>query len=680
MTNPSLGVRCAPVGFVAVLLLLSGCGDSKVDELQIPAPPAPVQSITRVSDSATLESYLKAGLRAQTQTLSLGGDLLTVGPGGSSALAVSGTNLQEVGVDEADRIKTDGQWLYVLSHPYECCTESAPVLRIMRLASEPSASATEQARLSLGTHVGGDGLYLFSADAGGALDRLAVVGNRDVAMPYWFMPWNWQNRGLDVTIVDVSDASRPAVGTRLHIDGQLVSSRRVGDMLYLVSRYVPSVPGFVAYPATDDQRRRNEQILQSTPLTGLLPNWQVDGNDRGNLFRAEDCYLLPVSQEDYSPDMVTVTAIDLHSPATAPQSTCLLGPSEALYASPEALYLATTRYHYSPTITAAYPAEISTDVHQFALTPAGPALRGSATIPGHLGWHQDKKSFRLGEHEGVLRVVTSSGSWGAEQVRLTTLAEQNGKLVELAHIPSEQRPANIGKPGEQVYAVRFLGDRGFVVTFRTVDPLYVLDLSNPADPFIAGELQITGYSDYLHPVSDTRLLGIGKDAVPVDGEGDGRWAWYQGVKISLFDISDIAVPREIDSRVIGKRGTEAGPLYDHHALAWLPADPATSRPARLALPVELHETPGAYASTEPWSRYDWTHRGLYLFDIDPAAGAGAITPRGAMVIANRDNASSSGSWVSSDRAVIAGDHVHFVHDDKVWSATWGDVSSLSPAQ
>ncbi len=686
MTTKGIGAMWASMGVVlAGVFLSTGCLDlhlyfSGDGSVSAPPPPPPVATITRVDDPGTLESYLKAGIRART-----GSYPVSDTSGSSPPPSFSGTNLQEAGVDEADRVKSDGQWLYVLSRPTDCCTEIVPELRILRLGSEPLPNATEQAHLALGTGIGSEGLYLFSSSGSTDLDRLAVVGNSNMAATYWYSPWGWQNGGVDVTVVDITDRTAPAAGAHLHIDGYLISSRRIGDMLYLVSRYVAVVPGYEIYPTTDEAKDKNERLLQATPLTTLLPNWQVDGVDQGDLFNANACYLLPVAQEDYSPDLVTVTAIDLHNPAAVPKSACLLGPSETVYASLEAIYLATTRYHYQQpqgdVVIASYPVDISTDLHKFALTADGPVLRGSATVPGHLGWRQDQKSFRLGEHEGVLRVVTSGGSWNGEQIRLTTLTERDDGLVELGHLPNDVRTETIGNPGEQLYAVRFVGNRGFVVTFRTIDPLYVLDLSNPADPFIAGELQIPGYSDYLHPVSETRLLGIGKDAVPTDVYGDGRWAWYQGVKLGLFDISDPASPREIDNVVIGKRGTEAGALYDHHALAWLPADPATGRPARLALPIDLHETVGYYYTAEPSYKYDWTHRGLYLFDIDPIADSAAITARGALVV---DTDSGVLPWdraaVSTDRAVIAGDAVHYLYGNQVWSAVWGNPDSLSGPQ
>jgi uncharacterized secreted protein with C-terminal beta-propeller domain len=116
----------------------------------------------------------------------------------------------------------------------------------------------------------------------------------------------------------------------------------------------------------------------------------------------------------------------------------------------------------------------------------------------------------------------------------------------VGELPNAARPQPLGKPGEHLYASRFIGARGYLVTYRLTDPLYVLDLSDPGDPKMAGELHVEGYSDYLFPVSDTLLLGVGKDAVVDGGAGDGRFAWYQGVKVSLIDVSEPAstLPRK----------------------------------------------------------------------------------------------------------------------------------------
>ena len=257
---------------------------------------------------------------------------------------------------------------------------------------------------------------------------------------------------------------------------------------------------------------------------------------------------------------------------------------------------------------------------------------------------------------------------------LTVLKESEtageGRLVEVSRLPNDVHPEPIGKPGERLYAARFLGDRAYLVTFRVTDPLYVIDLKDPADPYIAGELKISGYSDYLQPVGENMLLGIGKDAVPdtgTGGWGDGRGAWYQGVKLSLFDVQYPANPKEVNSMVIGKRGTDSDALIDHHAFAYIP--PLNGKPARLALPVRLHDTANEYLSGNPWDYYDWTHTALYLFDI-AVQGEIGITLSGQLIAEERSADKIYEYGYGYDRALIINDCTDFIHKGKDWSALW----------
>jgi len=185
--------------------------------------------------------------------------------------------------------------------------------------------------------------------------------------------------------------------------------------------------------------------------------------------------------------------------------------------------------------------------------------------------------FSISEHEGHLRVATTEGApWGPptgpeSQSGVSVLRADGERLVTVGRV------TGLGR-GERILGVRFLGDRGYVVTFRQVDPLYVVDLSDPTAPRVRGELKITGYSAYLHPVSPTRLLGVGQDAT----EQGGRL----GAQVSLFDVEDPAQPRLLDrAGVAGWAAVE----QDHHAFLWW-------APARLAvLPVDAYPSSGAVA-------------------------------------------------------------------------------------
>jgi hypothetical protein len=170
---------------------------------------------------------------------------------------------------------------------------------------------------------------------------------------------------------------------------------------------------------------------------------------------------------------------------------------------------------------------------------------------------------------------------------LTVLREDASgtQLTTVSTLPNAKRPAPIGLSGEQVYAVRFLGERGYVVTFRRTDPLYILDLADPSDPKVSGELKTNGYSDYLLPVANGLLLGVGKDA-----NDTGR---VQGVKLSLFDVADAANPKEVATRTIGKTGSSSGLDYGSHGINLF----TTGGVSRVALPVvneTLYEAPNPF--------------------------------------------------------------------------------------
>ena len=385
-------------------------------------------------------------------------------------------------------------------------------------------------------------------------------------------------------IVDITAPDEPVLSARLKLDGSLVASRRIGETLYLVTRHAVRLPAETAADGGDISARIHELSLSE-----LLPDWSYDGESKGDLFDADSCFLLPGAADNYVPQMVSVTAVDLRAPDARPASTCLVGSAETVYASTESLYVATSRYQYADVpltgggsvTTVAASSTTDTDVepgtaiHKFALESSGPEYRGSGRVVGTLGV-RGEAAFRMSDYRGILRVASSTGNtWdGTAETHLTLLKEDNGELVETAHLPNENRRESLGKDGESLYAVRFAGDRAFLVTFQEVDPLYVIDLSNPEDPKILGELEMPGYSDYLHPVSDSLVLGIGKDAIASE---DGTFSWYQGVKLALFDVSDPTALSVVDSLIIGERGTESEVLVDHHALA--PADRQPAGPA-----------------------------------------------------------------------------------------------------
>lgn len=733
-----------------IITLTTGCGSVSTDGAgtsvntdDLTEDRTAKYSLARFLSPSAMETYLKEAIQKQVLDLSSGGVIFTdtqtnvitntvSGQEGESSPdrsqdVYSSTILQESGVDEADLIKTDGRILYMaVKSPYphygfmdvmttqittdgvsgspieegSSYEEYANKIRVMKLSEIPP-SASELAVISLTDSSIVDSLYLVNGRSEGPTDLLAVIGTGGSGTPMedWFVPWNWRSGSTTIELFDVSDPANPEVVTSLSIDGYLIASRRINDIIYIISRYTPNIEGYLLYPGTETEKQANAALLAGTSLSDLLPDIRIDGKEKGDLVTPENCYLPPTpNKEVATPDIITITAIDLALPQTH-GSSCIVGQAETIYVSPQSLYLATTRYRYAPMplsgdaaisssntarTTVAYSSpEVETDLHKFSLASSQPVYGGSGVVQGHLGWEQDKKSFRMGEKDGYLRIVTSLGKTWDDSARtmLTVLRESEtegeGGLVEVSRLPNDAHPEPIGKPGERLYAARFIGNRAYLVTFRVTDPLYVIDLKNPEDPHITGELEIKGYSDYLHPISENLLLGIGKDAKPDTGNGgwgDGRGAWYQGVKLSLFDVHDPEVPVELDSMVIGERGTDSDALIDHHAFAYIP--PIGENPARLALPIRLHDTASTNISGNPSDYYDWTHTALYLFDIDVLGKAG-ITLSGHLIAEERSDDNIYDYGYGNDRALILNDSVHFIHEGKVWSALWEDPAQAT---
>ena len=254
--------------------------------------------------------------------------------------------------------------------------------------------------------------------------------------------------------------------------------------------------------------------------------------------------------------MLTVLTVDLAKGLEPVDSIAVMTDGRIVYASPESLYVATERWADRPDPAKPQTEQegVRTAIHKFDISDSQRTqYRGSGTVAGYL-----LSQWSLSEYKGVLRVVsTESPAWwgtgGETESFLTTLRHQGGALVQAGRI------GGLGK-GERVYAVRMIGDTGYVVTFRQIDPLFTVDLSVPERPRVLGELKIPGYSAYLHPVGEDLLLGVGQDATE-----EGR---PTGTQLSLFDVSDLRKPTRLHTEHVGLGWSEAE--SDHHAFLYWP--------------------------------------------------------------------------------------------------------------
>lgn len=245
--------------------------------------------------------------------------------------------------------------------------------------------------------------------------------------------------------------------------------------------------------------------------------------------------------------------------------------------------------------------ELKTAIFKFQLNQGTAAYAGKGEVDGTL-----LNQFAMDEHNGHLRVATTTrelqGS-GTNQSRnhLFIFDESLKKAGEIRDIA----------PGESIFSIRFMGDRGYMVTFKKVDPLFVFDLKDPKKPAILGKLKIPGYSDYLHPYDENHVIGFGKDAVEAK---EGDFAYYQGLKMALFDITDVNHPKEKFVEIIGDRGTDSELLYNHKALLF------SNEKNVIAFPVTLMELPLGASNADGTAHGQFSFQGAYVFGLDLEQG------------------------------------------------------------
>ena len=706
------------------VLMLSGCGSGSDSDDELPAPiPTPIPTPTPVTTPTLIQKTVGFFQEVQSDqqlldhvTASLaesnGGvnegivltDPVAILPAApesfaadsdSSSADFSSTYVQEKGVDEADVVKYDGNNIYIAEQPdhyygwgCEVCVifatplfersftspvppieppvDSYAKIRVMATQDEP-ASATQLAEITISEpNLAVEGLYILPAVKEDQHDVLAVVGRGQYN--YGWYQWDdneaWADGRAAVLLLDVSDPESATETWKLELEGHIVTTRRVDETLYVVSRYYPDIN------YSDDTEYTIEDILPSKILN--------DG-DVTPLVAGTDCLIPNTSKDDgdynYS-TFITITAINLRDPDSY-ESICVDANVEGYYASTEALYLTNTDW---------YGDETQTTIHKFNYADGAPSYAGTGVVPGRLGW--DNPSFRMGERNGVLHVVTSPdqrccGFIGflpaiinssddvigttkeIEEVerleghRLTLLEESATafELVEVSHIPNDVDTTPIGKPGEDVYAVRYMGDRAYVVTFMRTDPLYVIDIADKSVPKVRGALEVTGFSSLLHPISDSLLLGFGTETTDTGSR--------LGFKLELFNVENPDAPYSLDSIVIGGQGTSSAVTRDHKALALLPGN--ADRNTRFALPLTRYEGYNA-----------WVDAGLYLFEIEGANSPSSASLMGktSLVIESMSEIKTYPQYQGVERSIITSEAVHYIGGDKVWSAPWNSPNDL----
>lgn len=498
------------------------------------------------------------------------------GGGGESTTTTSapgtGTNTQEQGVDEADIFKTDGRYLYTVSGNELLVIDarSPSQLGIVGRVSLTNTDGTVGAFYLMGDRVVIlSQRYEYQQPDGESLP--GPVGFADAAVGggaarIW---WGYYKSLTVVTTIDVSDRTAPTVLHETTLDGWLVDSRAVGGRVYAVVQNDLTVPQPLLLdpaPGTDDPVYESEDDYRARvdeSLPGILPEYTTTDYESGGAVTGSGSLVdgasvyLPESAE--GSQLLSIAVFDPTSASPAPASvTTVAGASGQVYASTDSLYVASTDY-YSPWRDEG----ATTQVYKFSLDGGSAPLDAVGSVNGTV-----LDRFSMDEADGYFRIATTDG-WGTGATNAVYVLGEAGSELQIVGAAE-----GIGD-GEQIQSVRFEGDTGYVVTYRQVDPLFVLDLSHPTAPSVVGELTIPGFSSYLQSVGDGLLIGLGRDA---------RGA----LQLSLFDVSDPAHPTRVDTFTFSSEewGAWSEAEWEPHAISWF------SDAGVLALPVSVNwDTP-----------------------------------------------------------------------------------------
>lgn len=516
----------------------------------------------------------------------------------ATATDFSQTNTQVAGVDEADIVKNDGKYIYVLHGQSFTVVNAFPASQMAQAASiaiegSPSEMFVDGGKVVIYSSVDGKPIYAAAGikprpgyyDGYGYAQRgVGAMGAMDCAGPG--CGTYWENPLTKITVLTLDANATPTVQRELYFEGSYQSSRRVAASVRTIlggAQFGPLVKYWpegssVQSPQNEAEwrafyeglRGENARAIQASTVKDWLPYAMVKsgGNVTASLPACEDFYVPTAGTTEYG--MTQIAAIDLSNPGAAPKTAGIFGAVDTIYSNQHKMVLAARAWE-SPEVAvwgtgvassgtvgpAPAPGGTSTGgattntlrpqanripwtgtmtttfthLHEFDLDvdPTIPVYLASGTVAG-----QVKDQFSLDEKDGVLRTATTEQriTSDGQNIQGTTVS----RVFTLGVAGDELKTAgDVGDlaPGERIYSVRFVGNRGYVVTFRQIDPLFVIDLSNAAKPQVLGALKIPGFSEYMHPIDDNHLLTIGRDV-----EGNARG----GLMLQMFDVTDAMHP------------------------------------------------------------------------------------------------------------------------------------------
>lgn len=702
---------------LVMALLFSGC----ISSGGIITPPQASQNLKSFNSWDEISSFLSSansyggyGYGLEKAIPLMAGAPQAAAEDSSRATDYSQTNIQVEGVDEADIVKNDGKHIYVASNsqPAYYYGSYRPSGKVTIIDAYPPSQMKTVSEIEIEGEVRElviykDKLVVFGSEYRQEEQPPSPPSGERIAAPSMIYPPYYQQNYAFLRVYDVSDRSEPVLEKEIASRGSYFQSRMIGGKVYAV---------FQDYPRYDYP----------------MPLLEVDGEKRTIAPSDVSYFDYPDANYNYN----IFTSLDLNDLAREEtRRIVLMGSSQNLYVSKENMYVTYARYDYYPILWPAYekvygpllPASAKAEIAKIDLknisdwrkdrlkslevssyiqnessplsyeersslqervyreletlrqpeaspektvinkiSLSGFGLIATGEVPGHI-----LNQFSMDEHEGNFRIATTAG-------RLTRMARPIGAPDTISNnlYVLDSSLKTVGRledlaPGESIYSARFMGNRAYLVTFKKIDPFFVLDLSSPSNPRVLGKLKIPGYSDYLHPYDENYVIGLGKGAVAAE---EGDFAWYQGVKLSLFDVRDLSNPKEVAKYEIGDRGTDSYALHDHKAFLFSRERNLLVIPIQLAIIDESKYPAGVEANTYG----DFVFQGAYVFDISPQSG---FVLRGRVTHATEDDFLRSGeyfqSYASVMRSLYMGDYLYTISDRYVKANGLGTLEEIA---
>ncbi len=538
-------------------------------------------------DCNALESHLKerASQKASAQSVAaISGSVWRPAgfeqntPGDTSA-----TNNQERGVDEADVFKVDDRFAYALHGGN------------LVIAQAEGQGSGERFQVSDGhlvseTPIEGEAFEMHLSG-----DRVMIIARtqrREIEERFQARPIS---RSADkpvfkAVLYDVSDRSKPTLLREVILEGEHLSSRRINSKIYIVSKALLGGPEPEATPSGGERwltARRNN--IRSASLDAWLPSVydiKYDGTEAKTDVQRCSCKSTFQSPSATGDDLIAIYTLDIQDGNKSITTSAVIGEGGHVYASTDTLVVAfpgedarrarrieTDEDEFDDSFNESPDSEQVTHLHQFEINNGKIAYEGSGQVDGWI-----LNQFSLSEYNNVLRVATMTGERGQSNARshVFTLKSERKSFESYSTKNTIKNYLSIlGEvrdiaPDEDLYAAHFQGEIGYLITFRETDPLWTIDLSDPKNPEVLGELMVPGYSTYIHPISNNRLLAVGR----------GGWVEDEGIKLSLFDVSRLSAPTDLHEHVVGDQNTMSEALTEHRAFNYMP-DYKT-----LALPIK----------------------------------------------------------------------------------------------